>query len=325
MSAATDTAPTGVADGMAMSPKRNIGPFVLASDERYATQLATTLRSIADSNPHGWPFEVYVLTDGIRESTQRRVQDSLPAGSVSLRWVQADLSPFKEFATADHISAMTYARFLIPHIVDSSISRILYLDSDLLVLDDLAALWAADLEGAVLGAVLDNLDAQIKANDPKVDGVPRVGRYFNAGVLLIDLERWRRERVSERAFEYLAQNPQSPFSDQDALNVVCDARWAALDPRWNLQALRTKSFAELSPNELPGILHFVTSQKPWKPSSLSVNASFYDAFRSRTAFARTAGDIAWEEILKLWYRAKYLLLQRTPLRALRNTSALFHT
>ncbi len=111
----------------------------------------------------------------------------------------------------------------------------MYLDADILVLDDLESLWETDLEGAVVGAVLDGLDPKLKHGDPGFEEVPRVQDYFNSGVLLIDLGRWREERISERALELLINHPQSLFSDQDALNIVCDGRWKKLDPRWNFQ------------------------------------------------------------------------------------------
>jgi lipopolysaccharide biosynthesis glycosyltransferase len=138
--------------------------------------------------------------------------------------------------------------------------------------------------------------------------------YFNAGVLLIDLPLWRAERVSERALEYLARNPSSPICDQDALNVACDGRWTPLDPRWNFQDHYDKVFADMEAEQLPGIVHFVTTLKPWKPDVCSLNAGFYDGFRSRTRFRRGRG-----EILQCgWFRVRRFLGRSSILRAIRD-------
>ena len=210
---------------MSTNTKQKERPIVLAADAAYAMPLATTLRSITDANRDGWPLSIHIISDDIASATRQRVLDSLPRSSVSIHWHPVDLGPVRGFATADHISKMTYARFLIPEIFPKSVSKVLYLDTDLLALANLEPLWETNLEGAVVGAVLDTLDAKIKGNMAGLEYAPRVGSYFDAGVLLIDVDRWREEGVSSRALEYLARNPCSPYSDQDALNVVCDGRW----------------------------------------------------------------------------------------------------
>jgi lipopolysaccharide biosynthesis glycosyltransferase len=293
-------------------------PVVLACDEAYGMQLATTLRSIVESNRLGWPLDFHVLFEGVSEGTLTKVHASLPLGSASIRWIPVDLGLFREFSTQEHISTMTYARFVIPRLFPPSVSRVLYLDTDLLVLDNLEPLWCADLEGAVVGAVLDRLDSQIKAAMPGLENVPRVREYFNAGVLLIDLDRWREERISERSREYLLQHPFSPYSDQDALNVACDGHWSRLDPRWNFQAHLEAKIAGMAQDDLPGIVHFVTRFKPWKPSSVSANAALYDAFRSRTAFARTSGQMTRDALQGVWYGSRRILGRSAVLRAIRD-------
>lgn len=279
-------------------------PFVFACDQHYAMPLATTLRSIVDTNRSGEPLEFHVLADGLSDRIRTKIFESLPKGSASIRWVEAELEIFRDFSTISYISKVTYARFLIPRIFPDSIPKVLYLDSDLLVLSDLQALWDTDLEGHVLGAVFDGLDSQIK-NDTLELPVPRVRDYFNGGVLLIDLHRWRAEQISEKALDYLARNPRSPFSDQDALNVACDGLWKKLDPRWNYLAYDEKlDISDLTGGQRPSIAHFTTWKKPWRASVRNVNAALYDSFRSRTCFARSPMDKI-EDILRVgWSQLK---------------------
>lgn len=294
-------------------------PVVLACDAAYAMPLATALRSIVEANRSGASLEFHVLSEGFTGRIQQKVVDSLPQGSAEVRWVPVDMGPFREFSTIVYISKMTYARFLLPQIFPPAVNRILYLDADLLVLDDLGRLWSMDLEGAILGAVPDHgLDRKIKQRDPRVRNVPRVRDYFNAGVLLIDLERWRSEQVSEKALEYLAGHPQSPFSDQDALNVACDGRWKKLEQRWNFQDHARTSLAHLRPEHRPGIVHFVTDVKPWNASSLSVNADFYDAIRARTRFSRTIPDRMGDLLRGSWALVKGVLRRYAFVRAIRD-------
>jgi lipopolysaccharide biosynthesis glycosyltransferase len=295
-----------------LKARPRFGPVVLAADSNYAMQLATTLRSLVDSNVRAWPIDVHVFWEGSAE-TRGRVVASLPEGAATIRWLPVDLGLFDGFSVPPGLSPMAFARILIPRVFAAEVERVLYLDADMLVLDDLESLWSLDLEGRVAGAVADvplrcardgtdsRWERPATSGDPAVAGVldycrrqlprvPRVADYFNSGMLLIDLPRWRAERISERALEYLARNPQSPFGDQDALNVGCDGRWMPLDRRWNDQDHLLVTVDDLPPSERPAIVHFITTNKPWLAKALSRNAGLWDRYRSRTSFARTTSE-----------------------------------
>ena len=152
-----------------------------------------------------------------------------------------------------------------------------------------------DLRGAAVAAVRDHhVDSDLKSNlRDRTVGVPRVRDYFNAGVMLIDLPEWRRQRISEKALQYLHEHCNSPYSDQDALNVACDGMWKELDSTWNFQNHHVTRIDRQPPTRRPAIVHFITSSKPWKPSSSSINAALYDRFRRRTRFRRSLVASAW--------------------------------
>lgn len=289
-------------------------PVVLAADAAYAMPLATTLRSIVDTNLRWWPLDLHILSDGFSKDMERMVLESIPKGSATIRWVPVDMGLFREFGMLPHTSSkVTYARLLIPQVLPNTLSRVLYLDTDLLVLDDLAPVWKTDLEGFVVGAVLDRWDMQIKRREPGLEDVPRVQDYFNAGVLFIDLEQWRKQQISEKALQYLVRNPQTPFADQDALNVACDGLWTKLDPRWNFHDHCGKKVLDMRPEQKPGVVHFVGPQKPWNSRIPNLNASLYDAFRSRTCFARTFREKVWDMLASSWSSLKRVLRRYTVL------------
>jgi len=205
-------------------------------------------------------------------------------------------------------------RILIPKVFPDTVSRVLYLDSDLLVLDDLTPLWNTDLKETVAGAVVDFLDGQLRQNQPGLEDVPRVQQYFNAGVLLINLVRWRQERISEKALAYLVEHPRTLFNDQDALNVACDGLWTKLDSRWNFHDHCGKNILSMGTDQRPGIVHFIGRAKPWNSSIPNVNASLYDGIRCRTSFARTFEDKLWDTVQCVWVHLKGVLRQYTFLR-----------
>lgn len=266
-------------------------PLVFATDESYAMPLATALRSIVEATRTVDPLEIYILHSTFQSRTRERIIDSLPSGTASLHWVPIDLKSFEAYATAPYISTMTYARLLIPQLLPPCIKKVLYLDADIVVRDDLSVLQNSDLNGAAVGAVADRLDSRIKAGEALwTHELPHVTDYFNAGVLLIDLERWRQDRISEKALEYLIQHPRSPLSDQDALNVACDRAWKQLEPRWNVLNDYDTHLSSKHVGDGPAILHFAGRLKPWHVGVLDPNARLYDLIRRRTRFARTNRD-----------------------------------
>jgi lipopolysaccharide biosynthesis glycosyltransferase len=149
-----------------------------------------------------------------------------------------------------------------------------------------------------------------------------VSTYFNAGVLLIDLDRWRHERISERALEFLEKHPTTPYADQDALNVACDGRWKHLDHKWNFQAHDSQRFERTEKRLRPAILHFVMAAKPWDARSASLNAAFYDSFRRRTVFARTYTQALSDRLQRMWSIAKRRLRSFPLLRELSHSHTL---
>ncbi|HTO04959.1 MAG TPA: glycosyltransferase family 8 protein [Opitutus sp.] len=279
----------------------SIRPVVFTCDQAYAMPLATALRSIAESNQADWPLNIHILSNGFTEATRYAVSGSLPSGSASIRWRPVDVRAFDGLSSWAGATRKNYARLLIPKLFPASTERILYLDPDIIVMDRLHALWTTDLEGAAIGAVLDTgVDPLLRAGKLADRNVPRVDSYFNSGAMLIDLPRWRSERISERALEYLRQNPATFFSDQDAFNVACDGRWKPLDGKWNYQRHLDGSIDNIEPASRPTIVHFVSTPKPWDPTSLSENAAFYDDYRRRTRFARTKTDKFRDICVRFW-------------------------
>jgi lipopolysaccharide biosynthesis glycosyltransferase len=270
--------------------------------------LATTLRSVIESSWQKWPIEFFILYDNFSESVREKVASSLPEGSAKFDWLPVDTRLFERFLTIPHVSKMTYARLLLPSILPKEVSRVLYLDGDILALDDLGPLWQTELKDAPVGAVSDLFLHTLylsKGLDPAKERadhfrykkeLPRVRDYFNAGVMLIDLKRWREERISEKAFDYLKRYPASPHMDQDALNFALDEQWAKLNPRWNVQDHYRR--IRLRETRRPGIVHFVTKAKPWLAASRSANAGLYDSFRCRTRFARTGRERAGDAVVR---------------------------
>jgi len=166
-------------------------------------------------------------------------------------------------------SQATFLRYLAADLIPEA-ARCVYIDGDVIVRRDPAALAGADLRGRTLGAVRSRV-APFVASPGGVRvwfelGMPGAAPYFNAGVLVMDLDRWRAGDVSRRLTDFLVRYGDTTwFSDQEALNAVLWGDWQPLDRCWNYITHVVESFLpapEQEPDD-PGIVHFAGRSKPW--------------------------------------------------------------
>jgi lipopolysaccharide biosynthesis glycosyltransferase len=161
---------------------------------------------------------------------------------------------------------------LLPEVLPHALERVLFLDADLLVLDDLAKLWERPLDDHVVAASPDAAVPRCSAprgvKGWKARGIPQTAPYFNCGVLLIDLPRWRERGVTQLVHRYFDGNREpTDFLHQEALNAVLWDDRMPLDPRWNLSASSAGRPYEYPASEAwlrPGIVHFSGRTKPWR-------------------------------------------------------------
>jgi lipopolysaccharide biosynthesis glycosyltransferase len=270
---------------------------VLAADEKFAMPLAVTVRSALDNLAPGRELRIYVLDGGVSLATKGRLERSWPKGRYQITWIKIDASALGLVPVSGHVNVVSYFRILIPRVLPSDVHRAIYLDSDLLICGDLTRLWSLQLAEHLCLAVQDcsapyidaaqaisnyrQCAAYVGCSQPipnfRALGLDPAARYFNAGVLMIDLDAWREADVSTQLIECLAKNKRHVlWWDQYAMNVVLMGRWGSLDPRWNQgshiyrypsweQSPYDRESFEQQQND-PYIVHFTTRHKPWRAS-----------------------------------------------------------
>jgi lipopolysaccharide biosynthesis glycosyltransferase len=161
---------------------------------------------------------------------------------------------------------------LLPLILPDDLDRVLFIDADTLVLDDLTPLTQVEFGDSTLAAVPDAAipccTSPRGVKDCSRYHVPPGAPYFNAGILLMELHRWRSRNLTPRALEYLRETgDRADFLHQEALNAVAWDQWVPLEPRWNLVAsLAGRSYGPSLPAsdlQHPAIVHFSGRFKPW--------------------------------------------------------------
>lgn len=262
---------------------------VTAADAAYALPLAVMLRSAVEHLAPGASLEAFVLDDGMGEELRRKVRRSLPE-RLTLHWTAPPAQAWHGLPLWGRMPATTYCKLLMPSVLPEGLSRVLWLDADILVRADLGALWRRDLGEHTILASADpfvrSLSSRFGVAGWRELDLPGDAAYFNAGVMLVDLARWRRDRVTARAEQYLRRfRDRVIFHDQEALNAVLAGAWGPLDGRWNRGVGAALLGRADGDERAAAILHYSGSLKPWRLRIRSRYQAVYYGYLDRTAWA----------------------------------------
>lgn len=235
-------------------------PVVFCFDETYANYAAVAIFSLLVHSKSA--VKIYSIVPGSaldRLDAVRRVAARFGTG---VHEIVVDSDAFEDWKVAGHIRSATYYRLLIPDLVDEN--KVIYLDSDLIVRDDLSELHATALAGgSAIGGVVDMLNG----SDTKI---PRIKDdfYINSGVLVMDLDRLRRDGFLQKCREiHNKYASMIVWFDQCIINKVAEGRKTIVDRKWNRlvlpQKTRRNEWKALLEGEESKIIHFVNTTKPW--------------------------------------------------------------
>src|SRR2546430_2117711 len=177
-----------------MAGDAGAGPIVIAValDRRYTPWAATLLRSCMRANPSSnLCFEI--VHDGtVSDEDRARLAETATSDHSSVRFHSLAIDDFAHLPTTALFGSIVWLRFRLPDLLPDR-SRVLYLDSDTLVMSDLHGLWATPLDPHPLAAVANVVEPAARAHVESL-GIHYPGGLFNSGVLLMDLDRMRAEQ-----------------------------------------------------------------------------------------------------------------------------------
>jgi lipopolysaccharide biosynthesis glycosyltransferase len=254
--------------------------ILLCTDNKYIQHCAVTIVSVLRNNKN---VSIYIFSADINEESIQILNDIVKPYGALIEFIIIESSLFEDFPmsqeASDHISLATYFRLFVETKLPLNIEKIIYLDSDIIVRNSLFDLWNLDIEKYALGAVFQYNEWAIENQTFERLGYSSNNGYFNAGVLLINLEYWRKNNVSFRLLNFIKQNFNQIIShDQDTLNAVLYNEVLPLSCKWNLlpffleENLKKYTFPRSLNYEIevqqyknnPVVIHFVFKPKPWE-------------------------------------------------------------
>ena len=247
-------------------------PIIFTVDDNYIPFFAVALQSLIDNASKEYNYEIKVLytkpteknKSTISEDNQTRIKNRYEAENISIEFV--DVNPYLEsihdkLYTRDYYSNATYYRLFIPNLYPNY-DKAIYLDSDMVILGDIAKLYNIDMEDNLLAAVTDGVVQSIPPFQDyveKVVGMNDSKNYFNAGMLLMNLAALRKDNFQDKFIYLLGTVKFAVAQDQDYLNRICKGRVKILDGSWN----KMPGGIEEESKENLNVIHYNLSYKPW--------------------------------------------------------------
>ena len=246
-----------------MEQNKQVLPIFFAVDDGYMPFLAVTLQSLVENASTDYYYLIKILYTNISEDNKERIK-KYERENVNIEYVDLNnyIGTIKDkLYTRDYYSKTTYFRLFIPNLYPQY-DKVLYLDCDIVLLRDVAELFNIDIGDNLVGAAPDDVIQTYEVFQEyveKVVGVADFRNYFNAGVLLMNLDELRKYNFQEKFLYSLDKIKFSVAQDQDYLNRLCKGRVKIIDKTWNRMPI---SNIEVDEKDLK-LIHYNLAFKPW--------------------------------------------------------------
>ncbi|MFT9015058.1 MAG: DUF4422 domain-containing protein [Acetobacter sp.] len=270
--------------------------IVMSFDDRYADHAQATIESLLAHTHNGNRIHFHIIHDQRLSRDKIHHLENRYRGLTQFSFYIVQNTFIEKFPlNRDHISINTYYRLVMQDILPASVTRVIYLDSDIIVCDDITTLWNIDLGEKIIGGALDEGGV---LQSRRLFGNKANSTYINAGILIFDIGK-AVEKYTNLPFYYsevfYRNQPLITLQDQDIINIAYKDDLHIIPLNWNtnsriysandLDRAYSKD-AEQNARENPFIIHFTDSRKPWKFSCLHPLKQLYWFYREKAGLGQ---------------------------------------
>lgn len=324
-----------VEDDVENQRMRNQLNVIYQSDENYAVFMGVSVYSLLVNNRDAEEITVYILDDGISERNKQRLSGM--ADRFDRKIVFLDIEEIgsnervREFARyhGERKNKHSFYKLFLNQVLPADVMRVIYIDCDTLITGDLQELNETDLGACCIGMVYDALIYKAK----KSLGLKLADVYYNSGVILFDMQKWRSLDCEEKMIENLKEHGQYGTVDQDVLNLSFFGQVYPLPMRYNVQPhhldFLPKSYFSVYPRRAsyfndveiedavknPTIIHFLRymGKSPWNTDNRHPAAELFDRYLAESpwkdyvkqdkklSFAHKVEVLLYRILPKTWY------------------------
>lgn len=265
-------------------------PIFFAVDDGYIPFLAVALQSLIENSSKNYYYSIKILYTNIEEENKQKIS-KYKKENVNIEFVDLNYYIKKvkdKLYTRDYYTKTTYFRLFIPNLYPQY-DKAIYLDSDIVVLGDIAELYNVNMGNNLIAAAPDDVIQTTKVFQEyaeKVVGVADYRNYFNAGILLMNLDEFRKFNFQEKFLYLLETIKFTVAQDQDYLNRLCKGKVKIIDKAWDRMPIAIDDMKE----EDIKVIHYNLAYKPWHFENVLYKAYFWK-YAQKTEFYKQIEDI----------------------------------
>jgi len=270
------------------------------SDDNYAAFMGVSICSLLENNKSAEEISIYIIDDSISKNNKELLLEMVQAYSRELFFISGEVVlNDKEITDIFAYTGMrknthSYLKLFLDKIMPDCSGRVIYIDCDTAVTGNIQELITLDMGQKTIGMVKDSLITKSKISV----GLEECDNYYNSGIIVVDMDKWRERRCSARILEHIKNIRIYGTVDQDVLNVELKDEIYTLPIKYNLQPLHMVYSVELynkvykhkatyySGEEIedavdfPGIVHYLRymGESPWNLNNVHPAASIFDKY-----------------------------------------------
>jgi len=263
-------------------------------DNDYIILMAALLKSIELHHQTPEHIEIYMAGNKISEISKQMMHHSIDREMFTIHWLNMeDVVPAGMTLPLDRnlFPPTIYMRLFMPYVVPTDVKKLLYMDVDMIIQEDISNLWNTDISDYVVGAVVDCRVTTLDNHWGGVLNYKELGLdgkhpYVNSGLQLMNTAKWREEGMAQRIIDAINNNPKfAEYAEQYALNTILPTvKWLQLPAKWNHFSTEERIAED-------GIIHFI-SRKP-------IHASYGGKPVYKDVFYYYADQTAWSHTKKV--------------------------
>ncbi len=262
-----------------MNKGKNVIPIFFAIDDGYIPFLAVAIKSLIENASKEYEYIIKVLHTNVKEKNVRKIK-KFETENVNIEFVNLSYYIKKvqdKLYTRDYYTNTTYFRMFLPELYPQY-DKVLYLDSDIVVLGDISQLYNTEIGTNLVAAAPDDIIQYNKVFQEyaeKVVGVVKYQNYFNAGILLMNLDQLRKFNFQDKFLYLLGTVKFSVAQDQDYLNRLCKGRVTLINSQWDVMPVVNRKINK----EDIKIIHYNFAYKPWRFEDVQYKEYFWEYAR----------------------------------------------
>ncbi|KRM89519.1 glycosyltransferase family 8 protein [Liquorilactobacillus vini] len=259
--------------------------LLFSIDDRFAKQLKTLLFSIKLNTPDK-EFHIFILQKKMHQQNKNEIQQFCNLLGIKCSWLMINKEKFHHAPKTKRYPETIYYRLLAQNYLPKEVEKIIYLDADILCINDLSKLFQLEIDDYLYAAAshsqLTNFTNVVNKVRLKMY---EAEEYYNSGVLLINVPKARQEIKSNELEKFVEKNSATLLlPDQDILNSLYASKiYSIPDQIYNYDARKSLIYEMISSGDWDldwvikhtVFLHFCGRDKPWKKDYRSKFALLY--------------------------------------------------